>query len=122
MRKLVCFVPAAILAVVVTAGMLAPMPLSAIEDAELDKMISTAKTAADHEAIAAEYERRATAAKADAARHVEMGGAYKKAGGALIEKQHADAHCDTLAHLYKTIAIENEALAKTHTAMAKKAK
>jgi hypothetical protein len=115
--------PAALLAIVVAAGMLAPASrISAGEDADLDKMISSAKTAADHEAIAAEYERQATAAKAKATMHVEMGESYKKAGGALIGKHHLDVHCDNLAKLYEKIAKEDEALAKAHEAMAKEVK
>jgi hypothetical protein len=122
MRKM-NLVPVALLAAVITAGMLArATTLGAGEEADLDQMISSAKTAADHEAIAAEYERRAAAAKADSAKHAEMGAAYKKAGGALIEKQHIDKHCDILADLYKKIAKQFEVLAKDHEAMAKEAK
>ena len=123
MRKILKLVPVALLAVVVTAGMFPPVTtLSAGEEADLDKMISSAKTAADHEAIAAEYDRRATAAKTDSAEHVEMGAAYKKQGGYLIEKQHIETHCDTLANLYEKVAKENEVLAKAHREMAKEAK
>jgi hypothetical protein len=58
------------------AAMLAPSTtISAGEEPGLDKMISSAKTAADHEAIAAEYQRRAAAAKADSAKHAEMAAA-----------------------------------------------
>jgi hypothetical protein len=46
----------------------------------------------------------------------------KKVGGALIEKQHIDMHCDRLANLYERIAKEDEALAKAHKAMAKEVK
>jgi hypothetical protein len=123
MRKMLKLVSVALLALVVMAGMFAPATtLSAGEEADLDKMISSAKTAADHEAIAAEYERRATAAKEKSAEHVEMGETYKKQGGALIEKHHIDTHCDALANLYKKIAKEFEILAKDHKAMAKEAK
>jgi hypothetical protein len=122
MRKM-SLVPVALLATVITAGMFArPTTLGAGEEADLDQMISSAKTAADHEAIAAEYERQAAAAKAEAAKHVQMGAAYKKLGGALIEKQHIDTHCDTLVKFYKKIAKENEALANAHKAMAKETK
>jgi hypothetical protein len=123
MTRILKLAPAALLAIVVAAGMLAPAStISAGEDADLDKMISSAKTAADHEAIAAEYQRRAAAAKADSAKHAEMAAAYKKAGGALVEKQHIDKHCDILVDLYKKVAKEFETLAKDHEAMAKEAK
>jgi hypothetical protein len=123
MRKVLKLAPAALLAIVVAAGMLAPAStISAGEEADLDKMISSAKTAADHEAIATEYEHQAAAAKAEAAKHVEMGVAYKKQGGALIGKLHFDTHCDNIVDLYKKIAKEDEALAKGHEEMAKGAK
>lgn len=123
MTKLLKLAPAALLAIVLAAGLLTPAStISAGEEADLDKMISSAKTAADHEAIAREYERQAAAAKAEAAMHVEMGAAYKKVGGSLIEKLHFDTHCDKLANLYKQIAKEDEALAKAHEVMAKEAK
>lgn len=123
MTKLLRLAPAALLAIAFVAGMLTPAStISAGEEADLDKMISSAKTPADHEAIAKEYERQAAAAKAEAAMHVEMGAAYKKVGGSLIEKLHFDTHCDKLANLYKQIAKEDEALAKAHEVMAKEAK
>ena len=122
MRKMT-LVPVALLVAVITAGVFARPPmLGAGEEADLDQMISSAKTAADHEAIAAEYERLAAAANAEAAKHVEMGAAYKKLGGALIDKQHIDTHCDALVKSYKKIAKENDALANAHKAMAKEAK
>ena len=123
MRKMLKLFPVALLVVVVAAWMFRPVTtLSAGEETDLDKMISSAKTASDHEAIAAEYERRAAAANAKAAEHAEMGAAYKKAGGALVEKQHIDKHCDILADLYKKVAKEFEVLAKDHEAMAKEVK
>jgi hypothetical protein len=51
-----------------------------------------------------------------------MGADYKKLGGAVVEKQHIDTHCDALVKFYKNIAKENEALANAHKAMAKEAK
>jgi hypothetical protein len=123
MTKILKLAPAALLAIIFAAGMLAPAStISAGEEANLDKMIPSAKTAADHEAIAKEYERQAAAAKAEATMHVEMGAAYKKVGGSLIEKLHFDTHCDNLANLYKKIAKEDEALAAAHEEMAKGAK
>ena len=82
MTNLLKLAPAALLAIVFAAGILAPAStISAGEDVDLDKMISSAKTPADHEAIAKEYEHQAAAAKAEAAMHVEMGETYKKVGG-----------------------------------------
>jgi hypothetical protein len=123
MTKILKLAKAGLLAIVVAAGTLAPASMiSAGEEADLDKMISSAKIPADHQAIATEYERQAAAAKAEAAMHVEMGESYKKVGGALIGKQHLETHCDNLANLYKKIAKEDEALAKAHEETAKGAK
>jgi hypothetical protein len=111
-----------VLAAFVSVGTFQTTPLSAGEDANIDKMIESAKTAADHEAIAAAYEKQAAEAKSQAAMHAEMEKEYKKVGGALIAKQHVDTHCDSLTKLYQKIAAENEALANAHKAMAKEAK
>lgn len=122
MRKMMTLASAAAL-LILTAGVFAPGgTLSAGEDADLEKMIASAKTAADHEAIAAQYEHVAEEAKAKSEKHHDMGEVYKKAGGYLIVKQHIDAHCNSLANLYKKVAKENEVLAKAHHAMAKTAK
>jgi uncharacterized protein YllA (UPF0747 family) len=123
MEKMFKSASVVVLAIVVVAGLVVPVTsLGAGEDADLDKMIASAKTAADHEAIAAAYEKMAAAAKANATKHIEMGDVYKKVGGALVAKQHLDAHCDTLAELYKKVAKENETLADAHKAMAKETK
>lgn len=105
---------------ILVGGVVGPRgALFAGEQAKMDKMIGSAKTAADHEAIAKHYEAEATAAKAKAAEHRNMAEGYKKLGGALIEKLHFDQHCETLAKNYDGAAKEYEALAKAHRDMAK---
>lgn len=122
MRKMATLVSVAAM-VVLAAGAFTPSAnLSAGEEADLEKMISSAKTAADHEAIATEYEHAAAEAKASSEKHHAMGEAYKKAGGALVAKQHIDMHCESLAKLYAKAAKENEALAKAHKHMAMEVK
>lgn len=122
MTKPLQLMSVALLAAILAVGALAPAALSAGEDADLETRISSAKTAADHEAIAAVYEQQAAEAAAAAAEHTKMEESYKQAGGALIEKQHIDAHCRSLASLYRKVEQENKALAKAHAAMAKDAK
>jgi hypothetical protein len=123
MGKMVKWVSvAALLVAFISAGMFGPRALSADEEMDLDKAISSAKTAADHEAIAKDYERQADAAKANAAKHREMEAAYKKIGGAVTEKQHLDTHCAAVAGFYEKIAKENAEMAKAHEAMAKATK
>ena len=96
--------------------------LPAEEQKDMEKMISSAKTAADHEALAAEYESEAAAAKAKAAEHRKMAESYKELGGAAIGKLHLDEHCERLVKSYEKEAMEDEALAKAHREMAKVAK
>jgi hypothetical protein len=85
-------------------------------------MITAAKTAADHQKLAAEYELEAKAARAKADEHKMMADAYRKAGGALIEKLHFDQHCDALSKFYASMADEFEALAKAEHEAAKEMK
>jgi hypothetical protein len=87
-------------------------------------MIAKAKTAADHEAIAAYYDKEATAADAKAAEHKKMAETYTK-----LRPDHPaslqghlkplPAHCEAEAKYYEGIATENRALATAHRKMAK---
>jgi hypothetical protein len=85
-------------------------------------MITAAKTPAEHEKLAAHYEREAKAARAKADEHRKMADAYRKAGGPLIEKLHFDQHCDALVKSYTATADEFEALAKAEREAAKETK
>lgn len=98
---------------------LAPFQARAGSEMSIDEQIATAKTAADHEAIAAYFDKQAAAAKAEAKAHSTMAEAYKKVGGAAIGKLHLDQHCDKIEASYEAVARENEDLAKAHRAMAK---
>ena len=112
-----------VFAVFFVAGVIILAPLHARAGGKFDveKKIAAAKTAADHEAIAAYFDKQAAAAKAKASMHEEMGASYKKVGGSLIEKLHLDDHCDKIKASYEAIAKENSALAEAHRAMAKEA-
>jgi hypothetical protein len=85
-------------------------------------MIAGAKTSADHEKLAAQYEQEAKAARAKAEEHRVMADAYRKAGGPLIEKLHFDQHCDALTKSFTTTADEFEGLAKAEREAAKEMK
>jgi hypothetical protein len=98
---------------------LAAFATRAAEQMDMEKMVTGAKTAADHEQLAAEYDRQAAEAKAEADTHRKMAAAYRKAGGALISKLHFDQHCDALVRSYTAAAKEYEALAKAERQMAK---
>jgi len=88
----------------------------------MSDMITMAKTPADHEKLAAHYEQEAKAARAKSEEHKAMADAYRKGGGALIEKLHFDQHCDGLAKSYASMADEFDALAKAEREAAKEMK
>src|SRR5262245_19883781 len=94
---------------------------SAQEEKNIDQMISTAKTPADHEAIAAYYEKEAQEARQKEAQHKEFSKSYSTIP-VLKTKGSAVAHCDAIAKKYADIAKDNEALAKMHKEMAKPTK
>jgi hypothetical protein len=121
MKRLATTISAMALLVTLAISM-SPRGTSATEDMEMEQMISSAKTAADHEALAAMYEKEAAEAEAKAAEHTKMAEAYKKQGGALIEKLHLDLHCIALAKSYERAGKEYAALAKAEREMAKAAK
>jgi len=90
----------------------------------LDAKISAAKTAADHEAIAACYEDMAKAAQAKADEHKTMAKAYSMSsiGNPHATKAHFHEHCESLVRIYGSEAKEDDALAKMHRQMAKDVK
>lgn len=90
--------------------------------ADIMEMIASAKTPADHEAIAAYYDGQAKEARQKAEEHRKMGEAYKKGGGALANKTHFHEHCEALVRSYTSEAKEYEALTAAHRKMAKGAK
>ena len=87
----------------------------------MGQRITEAKTPADHEALAAVYEKEAQAARQKQAEHLQMRDAYAQIQ-VLRSKTGAIAHCNDIAKKYEEIAKENEALAKMHQEMAKPAK
>ncbi len=93
---------------------------SAAEETNIEQMIEQAKTPADHEALAAYYEKEAQAAKAKYELHKKMETAYSKFPS-LKQKSNVLFHCDTLAKDYETMAKQYEMLAQVHKEMAKEA-
>ena len=83
-------------------------------------MSSNAKTAADHEAIAAYYEKEAQATHVKHTEHQKMAEWYKK--NPTVNKSGFSTHCDLIAANYNKTAKEYEALAKLHKDMAKSGK
>jgi len=94
------------------------LPVStAQEEKNLEQIISNATTTADHEAIAAYYEKEAQALHA---KHQKMSEWYKK--NPTVNKSGFSTHCDIIATNDNKTAKEYEALAKLHRDMAKSAK
>ena len=112
----------ALLSVLLVCSSLPTIRAFAKHQMSMPEMITMAKTAAEHEKLAAHYEQEAKAAKAKSDEHATMADAYRKAGGALIEKLHFDQHCDSLAKSYASMAEELEALAQAEHEAAKQMK
>lgn len=91
---------------------------SAEEGKSVEQQIAEAKTPADHEAIAAYYEKQAQEAHQQHGLHQEFSKSYSTVP-VLKTKTGAVAHCNTIAKKYEDIAKEYEALAKMHREMAK---
>jgi hypothetical protein len=85
----------------------------------LDQAITEAKTAADHEAIAAYYEGQAEDTKKKANLHRRTAEAYRKSG--MSKQVYTAEMCDKIAAMWDKIAADQEKLAMAHREMAKKA-
>ncbi len=87
----------------------------------MEQQILNAKTKADHEALAAQYEQEAKELEKKAEEHKEMAKAYSR-NPALEAKHGLVTHCNRLAEKYAEAAKEDIALAKLHHQLAEKAK
>jgi hypothetical protein len=110
-----------IMMMVLTVGALGYLSVGFAEEGKnIEQMITTAKSPADHEAIAAYYDKEAQALHAKHAEHQTMGEWYKK--NPTLNKSGFSTHCDLIAANYDKTAKEYEAMAKLHREMAKSAK
>lgn len=110
-------------AMLVAALALATMQAVAADCSGMEAKISAAKTAADHEAVAACYDEMAKDAQAKVDEHKKMAQAYSMSGvGNQATKTHFHQHCEALIRSYGAEAKEYTALALAHRDMAKKAK
>jgi hypothetical protein len=110
----------AILGTMALAMMLAfsSTPVCAGED--LSARIAAAKTAADHEALAAEFTKEAAEAEANATAHDNMAKSYKGLG--KTGQYHGDTHCAAIAAGYRSQAKQLKELAAVEREAAKAAK
>jgi hypothetical protein len=90
---------------------------AADEWANIEQRIRDAKTPADHQAIAAFYEKEAQAAHKLHNQHVNMEAAYA-ASRIMQEKARPTEHCRVIAERYRDIAKEYETLAAMHKNLA----
>ena len=98
------------------------LPFGAAQEGKsIEQMIAEAKTPADHEAIAAYYEKEAQEAHQKHTAHQQLRESYAKIQ-VLRSKTGVLAHCNDIAKYYEKIAKDYEALAKLHHDLAKTAK
>jgi hypothetical protein len=95
---------------------------SAAEGKSLEQMITEAKTPADHEAIAAYYEKEAQATHQKHAEHKKLADFYAAPPALKTKSGTLFVHCNEAAKKYEEIAKEYEAMAHMHREMAKAAK
>jgi len=107
-----------LLAALAIAG---PAAVWALEAADLPNAIENAKTAADHEAIAAYYDAEAKAARATAEEHRKMAATYRSfrapAGAKGVRStlhRTMPEHCDKVVASYEAAAAEFEGMAAAH--------
>ena len=94
------------------------MSFAADPEHDMEAMIQTARSKADHEALAAQYETEATNLLAQAEKHERMGQRYEgiELGGGKGPK--FAAHCAALAEDFRNAARENQELAALHLELA----
>lgn len=95
------------------------LPGGALAAEDITAMIANAKTAADHEAIAAYYDKEAAGAKENAELHSKMLKVIKTQGGPGVAKWHMDTHCADLVKGYESAAKRYTEMAHAHREMAK---
>jgi hypothetical protein len=88
---------------------------------DIAQQIREAKTPADHQALAARYEKEAQAAEQLASKHFMMRQVYA-AARAMERKDQAGEHCAFVAKKYQEMAKEYETLAAIHSMVAEQLK
>lgn len=110
-----------ILSAGVAAVMLSGSALAAGDAMVTPAQIEAAKTSADHETIAAAYDKEAARLESMAKEHEAMSKSYRAAATGTKGSNPAAmaAHCNKLVTEYKAAAQENRDLAAAHRQMAK---
>ena len=91
-----------------------------VKPAGLEKKIEEARTGADHQEIAAVYERQSKDDRYASERHSALARLYgqRQFGRAGVTNRAMVEHCQNLARIYQQAAEENLALAKGHRQIA----
>src|SRR5262249_30594888 len=88
----------------------------------MSDMVKNAKTAADHEGLAATYDKEAATTKEQAAAHQKMAQSYKSNSGKGTGASAMPQHCASLVKTFEEQAAMYEKMAATERAEAKSAK
>lgn len=111
-----------ITAAALVGALVVACPAVRAADMPSEEAIRSAKTAADHEGLAAAFESEAKSPREQAKRHREMRASYDKPPGYLKHKLGFDQHCTAIVASLERAANEADSLAKIHRQMAAKAK
>lgn len=118
-RKVMVF---AVAAVICSTMLSAGAARAQMAGHDMTDMVKQAKTAADHEALAAQYDKEAADAKERAAEHRQMAQSYKTNMGRGIGASAMPQHCANLAKFFDQQAAMYEKMAATEREDAKRAK
>lgn len=91
-------------------------PIAGSSHSVEELLVEFASTPAEHRAVAAHFRAEAAEARREAARHRSMAKHY--AGGKLMQREAARAHCERLAKRAEQSAAEYDGLAASHEAEA----
>lgn len=106
-------------ALALAAGVWLATPALVAADVPTAEQIDAAKTKADHEALAGEYEKLAQEANERSAHHRRLAEHYARIRrGQAVRPAAVKAHCEALAKSYAQAAEQYQALAKEHRAIA----
>jgi hypothetical protein len=101
----------------------APIPRAgAADDTSIVDQVKSAKTPAEHEAIAKRYDAQAAAARRNAAAHEQMADSYRAMASSIGKGSGASSmpqHCESLVKTFEAEAADYEAMAQAHRALAK---
>jgi hypothetical protein len=116
----------AIIMTVAAVGQTASAPQTKPEHlskGQLNSLISTAKTPAEHQRIAQFYQSQAQDYLAQSKEHEAMVAAYKSNTSLINNKNQAGTinHCEYFVQTFKDMAVKSQELAQLHEQMAKEA-